>query len=83
MSKISKTDEHTCAFPQCQNLLNNNKFTSYVNFLSFLVLQGSCDLVGKQIFLLQSFFFFFSFVRRALYHLSYLVIPFCDWVLLR
>jgi hypothetical protein len=33
LSYVKNIKRHTCVFPQRQNLLNSNKFKSYVNFI--------------------------------------------------
>jgi hypothetical protein len=35
MTYVRNIDGHICVFPQCQNLLKNNKFTSYINLFGF------------------------------------------------
>jgi hypothetical protein len=34
-SVLSETKTDICVFPQCQNLLNNNKFTNYTDFVGY------------------------------------------------
>jgi hypothetical protein len=35
VSYVRNIDGHTCAFPQYQNVLNNNESTCYINFVGF------------------------------------------------